>query len=90
MIEKIESSAGLLTSLPPRAFKNATSLIEARFKSVSNLRAPNAETVQFVGCEALAAIHFAAENEEAIKATTGWTRSDGTLGAVNATIYFDL
>ena len=73
-----------------RRFKDCTALTFASFKSVSVLPAPNASNVQFVGCEALAAIHFAAENEEAIKATTGWARSEGSLGAANATIYFDL
>lgn len=90
MIERVVSTAETLTTIPSRAFKGATSLVEARFKSVSMLPAPNATNVQFVGCDALREIHFAAANEEAIKATTGWARSEGTLGAENATIRFDL
>ena len=90
MIERVVSTAEKLTTISSRAFKGATALTFASFKSVSGLPAPNASNVQFVGCEALAAIHFAAENEAAIKATTGWARSEGTLGAANATIYFDL
>ena len=90
MIERVVSTAEKLTTIGSRAFKDCTALTFASFKSVSVLPAPNASNVQFIGCEALAAIHFAAENEEAIKATTGWARSEGTLGAANATIYFDL
>ena len=90
MIERIVSTADRLSTVGSRAFKGATSLVEARFKSVALLPAPNAANVQFVGCDALREIHFAAANEEAIKATTGWARSEGTLGAPSATIYFDL
>ncbi len=90
MIERVVSTAYKLTTISSRAFKDCTALTFASFKSVSVLPAPNAANVQFVGCDALREIHFAAANEEAIKATTGWARSEGTLGAPNAAIYFDL
>lgn len=90
MVERVISTAEKLTNIPSRAFKGATQLVEARFKSVRTLPTPNAANAQFVGCDALLEIHFAAENENAIKATTSWTRTSGTLGATNATIYFDL
>ena len=43
----------------------------------------------FSGCTALTEIHFGAANENAIKATAGWSTLWGR-GAGNATVYFDL
>ena len=43
----------------------------------------------FSGCTALTELHFGAANENAIKATAGWSTLWGR-GAGNATVYFDL
>lgn len=46
-------------------------------------------TAMFNGCSELTAIHFAAEHEDAIKASNGFSTLWG-LDAGAATVYFDL
>ena len=49
----------------------------------------DATKVPFFNCAGISEIHFAAANEEAVKASPAY-HVDPHLGAANATLYFDL
>ena len=66
-------------------FYNSRGLVAVYLHSVSNI----VNNFMFSGCAELTAIHFAAEHEDAIKATTGYATLWGR-GAGAATVYFDL
>lgn len=55
--------------------------------SVSFAKATSVDSNAFEGCPALIEIHFAAINQSAIEALSGYSSK---FGANNATIYFDL
>lgn len=66
-------------------FYNSRSLTEVYFNSLSAIT----NTYLFSGCAELTAIHFSADNETTIKATSGYSTLWGR-GAGAATVYFDL
>lgn len=79
-----------IATLVQGPFKNCTGLRgEIRLPSVSRFTHSDI-TFPFAGCTGgITKIHFAAANEEAIKATTAY-RTDPTLGTGTAEVVFDL
>ncbi len=81
------------TSLVHVELPNATSIPYCAFQSCSSLetielpKATDVGSIPFRHCDALKEIHFAAANEDAIKACGDYSSK---FGATNATIYFDL
>jgi hypothetical protein len=88
MVRRVESNGARLTTIQANCFRHCVNLTYAAFPSVSVINGRSG-TVPFNECAALTEIHFAATNKDAIEATATY-RSDPTLGAPNATVYFDL
>jgi len=79
-----------LSRLVRACFLECTGLTgRVNLPGVSEIVVTTEATLPFSGCTNIAEIHFAAANEEAIKATTAWSL-DPKLGAANAAVYFDL
>ena len=71
-------------------FRLCTSLTERiDLPHIETLDYPNAASAPFVGCTGITEIHFAESHKESIQASIGWQKSQN-LGAVNATVFFDL
>lgn len=68
-------------------FSGCVSLARASFPSLVNVSADSWSATTFQNCSALTEIHFRADVQAAIEATTGYSSK---WGATNATIYFDL
>ena len=88
MVRSVESNAERLTTIQANCFRHCVNLTSAAFQSVSAVNGRSG-TVPFNECDALAELHFAAEHEEAIKATAAY-KADPPFGAPNVTVYFDL
>ena len=88
MVRSVKSNGEKFTTLVANSWRHCTNLSLAPFKGVYSASGKSG-TLPFSECETLTEIHFAAANEEAIKATIAY-KSSPTLGASNATVYFDL
>ena len=78
-------SVSVGTTAANAMFYNCRGLTEVYLHSISAITG----TAMFNGCSELTAIHFAAEHEDAIKASNGYATLWGR-GAGAATVYFDL
>ena len=75
--------------LNQRAFRG-TNITAGWFPNFTNLGGMPTNRAPFGGCALCTELHFAAASEEAFKSMPVWENTNGTLGADNATIRFDL
>ena len=75
--------------LNQRAFRG-TNITAGSFPNFTNLGGMPTNRAPFGGCALCTELHFAAASEEAFKSMPVWENTNGTLGADNAAIRFDL
>lgn len=82
--------ASAIFMLPAGVFKGCAGLSgRIDLPAVSSITEDAQWSLPFVGCEALAEIHFAKANEGAVRASSAF-KADPRLGAPKATVVFDL
>jgi len=78
-----------LKAFPAALCADDTSLETFYAPKIKSCLAGSDTNLPFQNCPALTAIHFAAANESAIKASAAY-QADPKLGAANAEVLFDL